>query len=302
MADGSAVGADTARLVDLVAATPISAAWSWRWFLPLELVHPMGWAFGSGVPWPDEVKWWDATAVAALAYPVKPGPRYTTLGFVQDLGIPLVLPDNLRPGEDLESLLVRLATVDPKVLVGAQRELFYRVPNSLLVRLVLLSLIITAAEVAREAAAAVDPMLEPPYVADTIASTIASWTGQFAPSQVGGSAASRLYQAARDGALGLAGMDPDEIERSLGATLDAASHRIDPWVTGLAWRRLRALPSPHFELGAYGWVDAPAAIGSRRRLPGGVPARPVRGPGPRRGDPARPGRVRCRARALGHGP
>ena len=31
----------------------------------------------------------------------------------------------------------------------------------------------------------------------------------------------------------------------------------DPWATGLAWRRLRALPSPRFDLGAYGWVDAP---------------------------------------------
>lgn len=50
------------------------------------------------------------------------------------------------------------------------------------------------------------------------------------------------------------------IERALRATLDTAAHRIDPWVTGLAWRRLRATvngPAANVRLGVYGWLDGP---------------------------------------------
>jgi hypothetical protein len=263
-ARGTVVGADTERLLELLAATPNSTAYSWRWFLPLQLMHALGWAYGSGTSWSDQVAWWDSTAAEVLGFPVRPGPRYETLGFVQDLAIPLVVPDNLPAGQRLGDILVRLAGLDPKVLVGAQRELFDRLPNSLLIRLVLHSLIVTAAEVARDASGLTDPLLEPPYVATTIPSVLASWAQQWSAAQLGGAPSSRLFQAAREGAISLAGIDPVEIERAFRATLDTASHRIDPWVTGLAWRRLRSLSTPRFDLGAYGWVDAPspAAAGS----------------------------------------
>lgn len=50
------------------------------------------------------------------------------------------------------------------------------------------------------------------------------------------------------------------IERALRATLDTAAHRIDPWITGLAWRRLQATvtaPAANVRLGVYGWLDGP---------------------------------------------
>lgn len=57
---------------------------------------------------------------------------------------------------------------------------------------------------------------------------------------------------------------PDErtarLEGALRATLDTASHRIDPWVTGFAWQRLRESAASErgtHRLGAYGWVDGP---------------------------------------------
>jgi hypothetical protein len=57
---------------------------------------------------------------------------------------------------------------------------------------------------------------------------------------------------------------PDDIrqqwERSFCATLDSAAHRIDPWLTGFAWQRLKAhsASSRHnHRLGAYGWLDGP---------------------------------------------
>ena len=51
-----------------------------------------------------------------------------------------------------------------------------------------------------------------------------------------------------------------ELERSFAATLDTAAHRIDPWVTGFAWQRLKkhsASSRSNHRLGAYGWVDGP---------------------------------------------
>ena len=55
------------------------------------------------------------------------------------------------------------------------------------------------------------------------------------------------------------GIVPD-LERALAATLDTATHRIDPWFTAMVNRRLRMLssePSTRFRLGVFGWVDGP---------------------------------------------
>jgi hypothetical protein len=97
----------------------------------------------------------------------------------------------------------------------------------------------------------------------------------------------RLFKTQQDGALTLAGLlddpawqvedfdpvherpiftvhIPDErraqLERALRATLDSAASRLDPWVTGFAWQRLRqhsASPRRAYRLGAFGWVDGP---------------------------------------------
>lgn len=51
-----------------------------------------------------------------------------------------------------------------------------------------------------------------------------------------------------------------QLFRATLAALDTAAFRVDPWLTGLAERRLQRLISERapFRLGAYGWVDAPA--------------------------------------------
>jgi hypothetical protein len=58
------------------------------------------------------------------------------------------------------------------------------------------------------------------------------------------------------------------------AALDGAAFRVDPWLTGLAERRLQRLIAERapFRLGAYGWVDAPAPFS-------GAPGGPL-APGP----------------------
>ena len=54
------------------------------------------------------------------------------------------------------------------------------------------------------------------------------------------------------------------------AALDTAAGRVDPWLTGVAERRLRRMTGDGapFRLGAYGWVDAPAPyLGPPQRPP-----------------------------------
>lgn len=50
------------------------------------------------------------------------------------------------------------------------------------------------------------------------------------------------------------------LERAFCATLDSAANRIDPWVTGFAWQRLKVHSNSaqhHHRLGVYGWLDGP---------------------------------------------
>ncbi|MDX2299944.1 MAG: hypothetical protein NW204_09485 [Xanthomonadaceae bacterium] len=70
----------------------------------------------------------------------------------------------------------------------------------------------------------------------------------------------RQFQKAAHTVIEWLQSDPDRVYATLLAVLDTASHRVDPWVMGLAARRLRTLDAagaPRF-LGAYGWVDSPA--------------------------------------------
>jgi hypothetical protein len=68
----------------------------------------------------------------------------------------------------------------------------------------------------------------------------------------------------------------DLVDAAVGL-LDAASHRMDPWVTGASDRRLRRLAHAKvpFVVGVYGWVDSPA--------PAGMGGDPRPGPGPTAG-------------------
>ncbi len=161
-AAGTTAGADTDRLLQVLSHTPSSAQYSWRWFAPLELLHPLGWGFGSGVLHADLVTWWDRMAAPVLAYPVAPTRRYGTLGYVQDVHMPLVQPVNLVASTTLSDVLHTLARVPPRNLlsVGGLKEFFPRLPASLLFRLALFSLVAGAAEVARAAARQGGPMLE----------------------------------------------------------------------------------------------------------------------------------------------
>jgi hypothetical protein len=72
--------------------------------------------------------------------------------------------------------------------------------------------------------------------------------------------------------------------RAVLAALDTATIRVDPWLTGIADRRVQrmAAQGAPFRLGAYGWVDAPApfAAGAAALAPGPTAAGLLHAPSP----------------------
>lgn len=73
--------------------------------------------------------------------------------------------------------------------------------------------------------------------------------------------------------------------RAVLAALDTAAFRVDPWLTGIAERRLQQMiaAGAPFRLGAYGWVDAPApfnALDGDALAPGPTSAGLLHAPSP----------------------
>ena len=73
--------------------------------------------------------------------------------------------------------------------------------------------------------------------------------------------------------------------RAVLAALDTAAFRVDPWLTGIAERRLQQMiaAGAPFRLGAYGWVDAPApfnALAGDALAPGPTRAGLLHAPSP----------------------
>jgi len=269
-ADGTTAGATTERLLDLIGRVPTSRGFAWRWQVPLELLQGLWWAYGSGASWSDLARAWDDRARHVLELGAPPARRYVTLGWAQDLQIPLVEADN--SPLTFEEAVNRILSFPPDVLSseGRRRELFQPWPDSLLLRLLVHAGAVNAAEVARAAQGDKEPLLDPVAVPARQPTRLYRWGTAFDDGQLGGNEQSQLFNVARDAAARLAVEPVPVLERVLRATLDTASHRVDPWVTGMAWRRLRALtsgPTPaSFRLGVYGWVDAPSP-----RAPGGEP-------------------------------
>jgi hypothetical protein len=266
-ARGTAAGKDTDGLLDLIADTPSSGGFRYRQAWPLEL-----WWLGmvsSGLPgqWPVFARAWTARYPLAKQLALNPLRRYGTRGASRDIGIPLVLPAGVAAA-DLPGLLTALAdtalttpaafastaNVEASVLAGHG--------GSLLLRLAIRSLQILIGDLARERAGALafDPepfarnTQQPGRLQQLI--TAATPPDPQAPTDLG----AQLQDVT--GALrSLAAVPVPELERILRATIDASSHRIDPWLTAIPQRRLDALQdagSLRRLLGAYGWVDAPA--------------------------------------------
>ena len=125
------------------------------------------------------------------------------------------------------------------------------------------------AAVVRTNAGSADPVLEP-LVSSTAAPTVLrslgqSWSGADPEDHPAGfvrrlhrDGLEQLWKLFRDDPLS-AGLVA-QVDRAFRSTVDTATHRVDPWLTGMTGRRLAYLserPDTRFRLGVYGWLDGP---------------------------------------------
>ncbi len=275
---GTVRGADPRRFLGLVGDTPVSGAYSVRWFLPLELLAILETVYGTPVDPQLLDAWWERVTSVPLGFAPHPARRYATVGRAQDLGIPLVEPLRFPkrgsvPLERLLETLVNAAHDSPELLLFPAR-LFHEfeeladgiggdeldAPDSLLIRLLLHSFLVAAARANEQNAG---PLLDPPFM-DTSDETVLAqalssgdpWATQGQARDVFVTTVNATMRVAEQAQA--YGSEP--IERAFRAVLDTASHRVDPWITSMAWRRLRTLQTGGEQasaLGAYGWVDGP---------------------------------------------
>lgn len=158
-------------------------------------------------------------------------------------------------------------------------------PDSLLVRLALHASTLSAAAVAQVGAGPAEPIREPLAGDGTQPTVLEALNSQYDPNSPHDHPAGRVRTSFLEGvnrlwktiaeAAAEAGSAPPlgtppgtrpgaqvliDVERALRATLDTATHRLDPWLTGIAARRLeflRGQPESRFRLGVYGWLDGP---------------------------------------------
>lgn len=271
---GTVAGADPRRFWSLVSDTPVSGAYSVRWFFPLRVLAILESAFGSSVDPQLLEAWWERTARTPLQLAPNPARRYATLGHALDLGIPLVetlvFPKRGSvPFADLLETLVEKAVDSPELLLHPAR-VFHEyeefasgiggdeldAPDSLLLRLLLHSIIAAYARANMPNVSLLDAPVTNANVDIALARALA------APPSGGGGAADRVLETTLRVTRFLASHarshGTEGIERAFRAVLDTASHRVDPWITAIAWRRLeRLVAQSQPALGAYGWVDGP---------------------------------------------
>jgi hypothetical protein len=277
---GTVVGADAAKLWDLLAQTPTSEAYEVRPGLKFSTLRK----FFVGTPEAAAADEWLHRVESVGAAGTHISDVLVTVGGPMPLRMNVVLPeiafgpsgapmfqprpdisvdrarDWLRkePSRWLEAALDWLmALFQPRGLDGNHWEPMSshwveRWPASLLWRLLVVSGLVAVQRAVRATNPgfnAADPLVP----------------GVFAgiPAGAGGPELS-AYQRFRQG-LGrthqlVQEADPErivaELDRVVRGLLDTASHRVDPWLTGVASRRLGNVEGPR-PVGLYGWVDAP---------------------------------------------
>ena len=266
-ARGTAAGKDTDGLLDLISDTPSSGRFRFRQAWPIELWWLS--AAGSGLPakWREFVTAWRDQYPLAGELALSPLRRYGARGSSRSVGIPLVLPPGVAES-DLPALLGALA--DAAVSTTASFASTARLEStvlgghgdSLLLRLAVRSAQLLIGDLARERAGGItfdpEPFARMRHQPSRLEQLIA---GSSPPDPATPTETGKHLDEVADAFRAIAAVPVAELERRLRATIDASTHRIDPWLTALPQRRLDALQAGgalQRRLGAYGWVDAPA--------------------------------------------
>ena len=267
---GTAAGADTNRLLEILEHVPTSRAYGTRQIPATILFDAIAAALGASAPG-DRVRAWEEQ-FSYLRSKWSPGPRrrYSAVLDVEPL------PEKVDP--DYRELVRMFLDVSWSLLAEANdlspQWQVHGAPPAVLVRLIRHALLTTQAEVSR-----LNPLLPPSFVLPIdeaeqffqLASGGEAGAGErvfslprWAMDRVASFGADpraavvcRQFEDVRDAVLTLSETEPEIAELVLPAVLDLTSHRVDAWWTGLAERRLSALAAHggRPRLGCYGWVD-----------------------------------------------
>lgn len=295
---GTSVGASTERLLDLIARDAPSAGYAHRPALAVELWAGLYSSLGGFDP--ARYDDWVRDTFQPVYDLLRRGPeeppgmrQLVTGGGPEPLAIPLVVPTgwpwwfyevgpdghlrrdehgNPVPAMTVEQGFVRL--LETLRDVGHRHDLTLErwrgvLPDSLLVRLALHAGVLSGAAVVQTNAGGPAPIREP-LVGDTALPTvITDLSQQYNPvgshDHPAGAVRVTVVEGLEQLLKSLAEQPADggamaQLERAFRATVDTATHRIDPWLVGMAARRLEHLrdhPESRFRLGVYGWVDGP---------------------------------------------
>lgn len=258
---GTIAGADADKVLQLLERLPVTLHLMQTAQVPLEVMQL---ALSATTPPAAVLDWWrKQAAVPRMLRGGEPERAFVQFGSQSDIALPLVEPT--KPADDPawirtdgRTLFARALhwfarTFKPRLGRSVFEILHSGQPASLLFRLILNSAIVAASEVVRTANGVRGPV--------TVGEGRLSerFDSGASPGQLGATPAGGLFEALWQALDPLADEDPRILERTFLATLDTASHRLDPWITGIAWRRLSTEPyfSERRRLGAYGWVDRP---------------------------------------------
>ncbi|MER5423919.1 hypothetical protein [Streptosporangium roseum] len=262
---GTVVGATGDKLLDLIGHVPTSPLFRHRRAWPLQLWWLTLLLLAFGVRWPDLDLAWRNRYGTADRLGLTPARRYGTVAAARRLEIPLVTPTSGAGHSDVLRELVRLAKENPAAFARTsdlERDHLGFPPDSLLLRLAVRSLQVAIGDIGRMLLQEPPPRLDDLARDTTTPSRLETWIAATSPGDL---REKHPFTAVVDGLLAVADLAEDRAERLLRATVDTASFRLDPWLTGPATRRLNSLletGAPKLRLGAYGWVDRPRPGGA----------------------------------------
>jgi hypothetical protein len=281
-ADDTLLGADADRVLDQVARTPASPSWAARAAMPLPLL-----SIGAGGGLVDPEQTFADAARRAVDAGLDPSVPVVAIGEAIPLEPERVDRRTLRrahltdlaftpwSGQDAGDRHTQTYHGEALVALARRRE-----RRHLVEYLVDAAMVLTHVRLARVSAAGdgsinlvdADELEDPLGLA-----TSPDHRRDVATSGALGGEVVRAWEDARYALDAFMRMRPEGLVDAAIALLDTASHRVDPWATGVADRRTRRLARAGrpFVIGAYGWVDRPA--------PAGAAGDPRPGPGPTAG-------------------